>query len=253
MTISVLHDLFLLIADKDKNGYWTHENIDNFLHVNQLSYFSMLIGDFRKHQPGRPVPPVSVGQNSRTNEELNPFKTRIDFFTQPYDAINAPYGVTNGVLAMPLDYEHMDSIIVLAVQGTTIRERPAQELDGEEWAERADSDFIVPSKLYPFYRYNGKGGTLNGIDIGQKQKLEFRPKDVSGHLFYYRTPAKSNYAYTLNTTTRVETHDASTSTDLEWGEVATVNILIRALQLAGVPQADQALWAAMNADKISEE
>lgn len=253
MTIFEVDRLFKLISDKSGSDFWPHENIMDFLHIAQLSYFSMLIGNYRQQQPDRPVPPVSVGQNSRTSEELNPFKTPINFFTMPYDPVTAPYGVTNGELALPLDYEHMDSVISLAVQGGSVRERPVQELDGEEWADRADSDFIVPSKLYAIYRFNGKGGTLNSIDIGEKMKLEFRPKDISGYLTYYRTPRKPVYSYTINTTTRVETYDANTSVDLEWGEVATINILVRALQLAGVPQADQLLIQAMNADKMADE
>lgn len=253
MTIFEVDRLFKLVSDKSGSDYWPHENIMDFLHIAQLGYFSMLIGNYKQQQANRPVAPVAVGQNSRTNEELNPFKAKIAFFTMPYDPTTAPYGVTNGELALPIDYEHMSAIISLASQGGETRERPITELDDEEWANRADSDFIVPSKLHAIYRFNGKGGTLNSIDIGEKMKLEFRPKDVSGHLTYYRTPRKPVYSYTINTATRVETYDASTSVDLEWGEVATINILVRALQLAGVPQSDQLLLQAMTADKMTEE
>ncbi len=92
------------------------------------------------------------------------------------------------------------------------------------------------------------------IDLARKFQggtLELRPKDVSGQVSYYRTPAKPNYVYTMNG--RVETHDASASTDLEWDEVATINILVRSLQLAGIKSADQLLAQTMNQNKMTEE
>lgn len=253
MTIAEFHRLYKLVSDKSGSDYTSHEEIDDLANIAQLEYFSMLIGNFRQHQPGRPVPPVVVGQTSRTGEELSPFKSTIAFFTQPYDPTTAPYGVTDGVLALPLDYEHMSGVDSLFVKNGEARVRPVQEMDDEEWAGRVDSAMMPPTKQEPIYRYYGKGGTLNGFDIGEKKKLEFRPKDISGNLTYYRKPAKPNYVYTINTTTRVETHDANASTDLEWGEVATMNILVRTLQLAGIKQADQMLYQAMGADKMQDE
>lgn len=253
MLIAEFHRLFKLVADKSGSDFFTHEQIDDFAHMAQMSYFAMLCGNYKQYQPGRSVAPVTVGQTSRTNEELNPFLTKIEFFTANYDPTTAPYGVTNGVLALPLDYEHMDSVISVVFQNGSRRDRPVQELDGEEWAYRVDSSLIAPTKKDAIYKFVGKGGTLNSIDIGEKQKLEFRPKDISGYVSYYRTPARPEYVYTINTTTRVETHDAAASTDLEWGEVAAMNILVRSLQLAGIKSADQMLYQAMSADKMQDE
>ncbi len=251
MTIADFHKYFKLVADKSGSDYFPHEQIDQFAQIAQMEYFGFLLGNYRQQQPGRPVAPVVVGQTSRSNIDLNPFKARIDFFTAPYDPTIAPYGVTNGFLALPLDFEGMDAVVSVFMSLGDKRERPFQELDGEEWANRADSDLIVPSKKNAIYQYAGRGGTLNSIDIGKKHKLEFRPKDVSGYVSYYRTPAKPNYAYTMNG--RVETHDANASTDLEWGTVATINILVRSLQLAGIKSADQLLTQVMGQNKMTEE
>jgi len=253
MTILDFHLLYKLVSDKSGSDYTSHEEIDRLANIAQMEYFGFLLGNYKQYQPGRPVPPVVVGQTSRTTEELNPFKVTIDFLTLPYDPTTAPYGVTNGILAIPLDFEHMSSLNSMFIQAGEIRYRPIQELDDEEWAARVDSELIPVSKKDAIYRFIGKGGTLNSISIGEKQKVEFRPKDISGQLVYYRTPAKPNYVYTINTTTRVETHDAATSTDLEWGEVATMNILVRTLQLGGIKQADQMLYQAMGQNKATEE
>lgn len=253
MTISEFHILFRLVSDKSGSDYTSHEEIDRLAHVAQLEYFSMLIGNYKQYQAGRAVAPVVVGQTSRTSSELNPFRTRIDFYSIPYNPTTFPYGVTDGILALPSNYEHMDAVMSVSSTNGEPRVRPVQEVDNEEWAYREDSAMIVPSKVNAIYRYAGVGGTLNDEDIDGLHKLEFRPKDISGHLWYYRTPAAPNYVYTINTTTRVETHDAAASTDLEWGEVATMNILVRTLQLAGVKHADQMLYQAMTADKMQDE
>lgn len=253
MTIAEFHRLFKLVADKNGSDYFSHEEIDDFAHVAQIDYFAMLCGNYRQYQAGRPVPIAIVGQTSRTNEEINPFKTRIDFFSTPYDPTTAPYGVTDGFLALPLDYEHMDSVVSVVLQNGARRDRPVQELDGEEWAERVDSSLMPPSNANAIYRFAGKGGSLNATNIGERQKLEFRPKALSGYVEYYRTPKRPLYSYTLNATTGVETHNPAASTDLEWGEAAAMNILIRALQLAGIKSADQLLLSATSSIKNMEE
>ncbi len=248
MTIAQFHQLFRLVADKSGSDYFPHEQIDQLAQVAQMEYFGMLIGNYKQYQQGRPVAQVVAGQTSRTNEELNPFKAKIDFFTAPYDPANAPYAVDNGLLRLPSDYEHMSAVVSVVFQNGSRRDRPVQELDDEEWANRVDSSLIVPSKKDAIYRFAG----VWAVSANDKRHLlEFRPKDISGHVSYYRTPARPNYVYTLNG--RVETHNAAASTDLEWGEVAATNILVRSLQLAGIKSADQLLAQVMGQNKMTEE
>jgi hypothetical protein len=248
MTIAQFHQLFKLVADKSGSDYFPHEQIDDLAHIAQMEYFGNLIGNYKQYQPGRPVPPVVVGQTSRSTTELNPFKAKIDFFAAPYDPTTAPYAVDNGILTLPADFEHISAVVSAVYQAGSRRDRPVQELDDEEWASRVDSSLIEPTKKDAIYRFAG----VRQISANDKRHLiEFRPKDVSGHVSYYRTPAKPNYVYTLNG--RVETHNASTSTDLEWGEVAAMNILVRSLQLAGIKSADQVLAQVMGQNKMSEE
>jgi hypothetical protein len=245
MTISQFHTLFKLVSDKDGSDYWPRPRIDDFADMAQMEYFAMLIGNLKQHQPGRPVPMVVVGQNSRTNEELTPFKEKITFFVDTYDPTTAPYAVDNGVLVLPTDYQHMSAVfsVVSHPTGGTL-ERPVDELDDEEWPRRESSQLIPPSQMSAMYRWDGTAANGN-------LKIEFRPRYISGYLVYYRRPLKPNYVFTINN--RVETHDASTSTDLEWGEVAAFNILVRALELAGIPQADDRLKQAMMQNKMESE
>ena len=247
MTILTAHTLFDLVANKDGSDFWSHQDYDNFLDIAQIEYFAQLIGNLKQHQPGRPVPNIAVGQNSRIAEELNPFKTKIQFHTDTYDATTMPYAVDDGILVLPADYEHMSAVVSIVSHPVAgIIERPIDEIDDEEWPRRSSSSLIPPSQENGMYRWNGTAAN-------KSLRIEFRPKDISGELHYYRRPLKPNYVFTINPTTRVETHDANASTDLEWGEVAAHNILVRALELAGVPQADDRLKQAMMQNKMESE
>lgn len=251
MTISETHRLFELIVKKTRNEFITHEQIDDFLHIEQMRYFSMLLGNFKQYQSGRPVPPVVYGQTQRTLDELNPFKEKITFITAAYNPVTMPYGVYDGILVLPSDYEYLESIHALVYKNGATRERPVAILDGEEWANRVDSAMMPPTKMDAIARLEGAGGVINSFDIGTRNKIRFAPKDISGYLFYFRTPAKPNYVYTLSG--RTEVHDATTSQNLEWGTVAAMNILIGALQLAGVRTEDALLVNSMAQNEAKSE
>lgn len=253
MTIQQFHTFFLLVVNKTSSEYWSHEDIDNFAEIAQTEYFSMLIGNYREYRPGRPVPLVISGQTNRTKEELNPFKETIEFFEAPFNPTTTPYGVTNGVLPLPENFQHMDAVTTFYQENGSIRERPVSIVDAEEWAYRVDSEMVAPTRRDPIVMFDGAGGTLNGFTIAGRQKMRIAPISTTGRVRYFRKPLKPLYSYTLDPSTMVETFDPNTSVDLEWGEVAATNILVRSLQLAGVPGADQMLYQAMTADKIQDE
>jgi hypothetical protein len=251
MTIAETHRLFELIVKKTRNEYIKHEEIDDYLHMEQMRYFSTLLGNFKQYQAGRPVPPVTYGQTQRTLDELNPFKEKITFTTGAYNPVTLPYGVYDGILVLPTDYEYLESIQSVVYKNGVTRERPVSVIDGEEWAGRADSAIMPPTKMDAIARLEGRGGTVNSFDVGTRHKIRFLPKDISGHLFYFRTPAKPEYVFTLSG--RTETHDAAASQDLEWGTVAAMNILIGALQLAGIRTEDALLVQTMAQNEAKSE
>lgn len=249
MTIAETHRIFSLILKKTQNEYMPHEDIDDLLHVAQMDYFANLLGNYKQYQAGRSVPTVVYGQTQRTLDELNPFKEKITFMKAPYNATTMPYGVTDGVLVLPSDYEYLDSVYGIVLKNGDRRERGIKVVDGEEWARRLDSAMNPPSKMNTVAMLDGAGGTVNDIDIEDRKRLKFAPEDVSGYLYYFRTPARPEYVYTL--VGRVETHDAASSTDLEWNTVSAHNIIIRALKLAGVITEDPVVLQTMS--QVTEE
>lgn len=247
MTIEETHRLFELVVKKTRNEFIPHEEVDDYLHIAQMSYFADLLGNLKRY--GRQ--PLVYGANQRTLDELNPFKEQVTFFTAAYNPVTTPYGVYDGVLVLPSDYEYLESIVSVVQKNGTTRERPVSVIDGEEWANRADSAMMPPTKMDAIARMEGTGGTVNSFDVGTRHKIKFLPKDISGRLFYFRTPARPEYVYTL--TGRVETHDAAASQDLEWNTVSAMNIIIRALQFAGIKTEDAMLIQAMAQEEMKNE
>lgn len=244
MTIAEVHNLFYLIYDKEQNGHLPHEEVDNLLHLGSISYFSLLVGNMRQYQPGRPVPPIHDGATGRVSDELNPFRSSVDFMDIPFNLTTARYGVLpEGVLVLPDDIEFMESVDAYVMEDGQLVLKPVHVVTTDEWARRAGSSLIPVSKSTAIAKHIGSGGTVNSVDVGKRKKLRLLPKDVSGQFSYLRSPIKPWFKYILNG--RVVTQDVAGSVDLEWGTSATVNIIKRALSLAGVKEESMALLNSM--------
>lgn len=251
MGIQEVHTIFELIVKKTRNEFLSHEQIDDFLHMAQVEYFSMLLGNYKQYQPGRPVAPVTYGMTQRTLDDINPFKEKLIFQNTPYDPVLNPYGVSNGILVLPDNYEYLESIQSYAYKDGNVRERPVKIVDGEEWAWRIDSVMLPPTQYDPIAMMDGAGGVINGFDISNKKRVRFAPVSISGTLHYFRSPVKPFYSYVV--VGRTETFNAGSSVDLEWNISSTMNIIIRALQLAGVRTEDSVVIQAMNNEEMTSE
>ena len=127
---------------------------------------------------------------------------------------------------MPSDYLQLESAQSKFMDGTTLRTRPVMVLDGEEWPDRIDSIIAPPTKV-------------DAICTFYSGYILFNPTDVSGIIYYFKTPTKPFYKYTL--VGRTETHDAGGSQNLLWNDIDSNNIILRALRLAGINAADPLL------------
>lgn len=229
MTIKQTHDILFNLLDKERNGHISHEKADELLHTAQVSYFSFLIGNLKRYPNG--------SQHLDTNqvrERLGPFRERILFLNVIKDSFN-PYGVLpDGLLTLPDDFEAM-SAVMSYVDG---KDYPIEVLDDEEWAGRSSSELLEPSNDCAIAKMHGS------------KSLRLLPKNLTGHVWYYRAPKKPLFYYTLDG--RIVEHDPLLSQDLEWNTVATMDIIKRALILAGVKVDDTLLYQAMSVEEQKE-
>jgi len=238
MTIKQAHDIILLVADKEQEGFLSHADIDAFLHVAQMSYFAELVGNIRQYQ--RTVPPVHDGATERVLAELNPFRQSVPFMNVGFNLTTGRYGtLPDGILVLPDDLEYNEALSALVMEGLTSVERPIHVVTAEEWPRRASSALIPVTASDAIARHDGAGGTVNGIDIGARRKMRLLPASLSGWLTYLRTPKRPNFVYTV--AGRVVTHDPNASQDLEWNETGVMNVIRKALIDIGVKNEDLTL------------
>jgi len=232
MTVQEAHSRVRLQLNKELVGYVTPGDIDRALDRAQLAEFFDLHGNFQEYQPGRPIPRKSYGVTQKISEDLAPFREWISFTADNFDLVTERYGTgPDGVLVLPDDYIHYTGLYDSTNSYIEI-------VDEDEIALRLDNSIIAPSADYPAGVLGGTGGTVNGVDIETRRKIQLFPESpIAGKLWYLRRPAKPVYSFTQSG--RTITFDSETSTDPEWGDIAMERIINRTCSILGEHLQDQ--------------
>lgn len=208
MTIQEIHNLFDLLADNDKTGYFTPAEKDVFIDRAQM----WLYNDFR----------AIYAENSEAYEALTPFKKKLDYSTSSGGVLTVS-SVSGDDLYMALL-----GLEVSVVDGGSARRFPVKVVKEDEITARRSSQILAPSATYPIAEE-----TARGI-------FQFYPAQThAGTIRYFRRPAKPVFAYTQSG--RTITYNSGSSTQLEWGEPYHNKIVLKALQLAGLHLNDAVL------------
>lgn len=233
MSIEEVHDRIFLQINKEAQGYLSHEEVDIFLDRAQLAEFMDLFGNPKDYQPGRPVPRIAYGMTIKIHDDLGPFKEEQDYTSTSYSPSSEPFGNgPDGIMVLPSDYMHTISLFSNNVRGRSSGRYPIKVLNENELADRLTSEILEPSITHPNAVLGGTGGIVNGVDIGERYKIQLFPEEGQPvTLWYLRRPAKPVFSYTLSGRTVV--FDEAGSTDLEWNDVATERIINRSLEMIG--------------------
>ena len=99
-----------------------------------------------------------------------------------------------------------------------------------------------------FFTYAGEGGDFNGSTFTTAAyRMYNKTSGAAGYtatLHYLKRPTKPNFAFTQSG--RVVTHDAGSSTDLDWDDMHINKVIVRALVLLGVNVENQNVIALNN-------
>jgi len=217
MTIADVHDYIFFILDKSKQDMVSHEWIDSALHSAQLSRFSELLP--AQSEPGRapvPVSQIEYGTSTNAMDYLFPFKKKKDFFQDD---------TPNGLLLLEDDYSHLRAIYVLSYSNKYQKStyRGVSILSENQLPERLSSQIIMPTDRNPVGIMVYNGG--KAIQI-------YPQKGFSGSYYYFSTPVKPRFAYTVDGLT--ETQDLGNSVDLVWDDESQNAIIWKALQPLGI-------------------
>ncbi len=206
MDLKVAHDLIRLFLAKERGGYETPEEIDAFLHRAQMWRFNELYEDF--------------GKTQKLQDGLSPFSVRFTYTASGSGVVTLP---TNEA-ADPC-YLHLLSIWVQYYDNALLRTRyrDVKIVSEDELAKRLNSQIHEPTIQRPA-----------GIESSVGNFQLYPAQALSGYGYYLKRPVPPVFAYTLLPDRRTITYNQSGSTQMIWNDAEMNNILIKAIQLAGV-------------------
>lgn len=216
MNIQDIHNIILLILNKEQNAYLSHQEIDAVLDKAQLVLFNQY-----HTNPKLPSKTQAMiyGDSQRIDDALSAFKDKYVVTTG---------NSTGGLITLPADYMHLISLYTTQYNATLAKNiyNSVQVLTEEELIERLNSQ-IIPV------------GSDEPIAIMNKQnKIQLFPETaVNGGVYYFRRPQAPEFVY--STSGRSITYNSVTSKQLEWRDYDIMNIISIALSYYGVNMSSQ--------------
>lgn len=232
MDLKEIHDRIDFEISKEIDSYVSPEQKDLALDAAQLKAYSFLLGNESEANPQLALSRTGYGMNQKIHNYLSPFKAIQVYNTNNFTNANL-YGVgPDGVIVLPEDFVYLTGIYNSANKRIKI-------VNEDELADNLNSEIVRPTTTMPIGIFGGKGGQINGTEIGNKRKIQLFPNSaLAVNIYYLRRPARPNFVYT--NTNRVITYDVGSSTQMEWDDIAIEQLIIpRALEIIGMNLGDQ--------------
>ena len=213
MDLKVAHDFIRNLLQKERGGFVSPEECDDYLDRAQWWHYNTEFNNYAKTQ--------------ELKDSLAPFSTKFQFTSSSIGLVTLPINQS----ANPC-YEHLLSMYVQYFDNTTqkIRRKSIKFMSEDEMAERLDSQILEPLFTEPA----GEQLTTGIFQLYPQVTL-------TGYGYYLRRPLKPVFNYTLGVDGRTITYNQSASVQLEWNESSINKILIKAVQLAGVAIGDDGI------------
>lgn len=208
MNVNQLYELWIYALDKNlQQGYGSPQDFYTCINQGQRSYTDYLLGEYQKYQLRRPIAVVEFGQNERIRDSIAPLI---------YSAI-LPINSTTGIAQRPSDYEYVDAM--WSIYGTyNIRFIQQDRLND---CRRSEIDPIDENPVY----------------LIQHEGFHFYPERPYGEnqalMSYVRNPPSIVWGYVLDSN-GIPVWNPATSQNPVWSETDCLQILVRALLIAGV-------------------
>jgi hypothetical protein len=231
MTIKDTHDLLLFELNKNEYGYISHSEIDDVLDRAQMEEFKFLLGDEREFSAGNAIGRTSFGISQSLNNALNPFITLTDYTNTEYNGANTGTALSSANQADPsfliLPSDWLYTLDIVTPTGARLDVVPQGKVSSRVRSRINSGEFLT---------YAGIGGDFNGSAFTTAAYRRYNRTSGQGGftatLHYLKRPVKPNFAFTQSG--RVVTHDAGSSTDLEWDDLHINKVIVRALILLGI-------------------
>lgn len=213
MTIKKFHELVFFFLDKDRVGFFSHEEVDLNAHFAQVDYFNEL-----RPKPGWKG--ATYGQNTYVNEALNPFKV-----VKEFSNADSPDGLID-LSGENTNLPQSAQFFSMWVQGFNNDTQETEYhgvpcLNDDELPKRLNSKLLRVSERYPVCAW------------ASNQHLQLYPKvPMAGKISYLKAPCPPQFKYTMND--REVVYSEAGSTHLEWNDSYINQIVVRTCQYMGV-------------------
>lgn len=195
------------IAKNKQQGYGSPSDFYITINQAQRSYTDYLLGEYQKYQAQRPIAVVQFGQNERVRDSIAPLI---------YNTI-LPINSTTGIAPRPSDYEYVDAM--WSVYGTY----------NITFTQQDRKDAYIRSVIDPV--------VTNPVYLIRHEGFEFFPQRPYGEnqaaMSYVRTPPSIVWGY-VEDSNGIPVWNPATSQDPVWSDTDCLQIIVRALMLAGV-------------------
>ena len=208
MSVDQLYQLWLFALDKNlQQGYASPNDFYICINQAQRSYEDYLLGEYQRYQIQRPIAVVEFGQNERIRDSLAPLI---------YGTV-LPINSTTGIAPFPSDYEYVDAM--WGVYGFyNIR-----------FIQQDRQDSYIHSQIDPIAE--------NPVYLIQHEGFRFFPERPFGEnqarMSYVRNAPSIVWGYTEDSN-GIPVYNPATSQQPVWSETDCLQVLARALMIAGV-------------------
>ena len=194
--------------NRDLNGNaFTAEEFTSIINAQSSLLFAKKLGLPEEYRPNMPVGRMGAGISRKVDEDLRPF-------------LNTDSVVVVGGL---LDLTGKDIGYLLSIDPSTISGRSVDILFPDEYADRVGSAVVSPTEDDPIAKWISN------------TKLIVAPSTITQvTVTYYKNPTESEVVFTTDSTTLLQTYDATASTESGWGTDALTEIAYMSLRDAGV-------------------
>jgi hypothetical protein len=212
VSIDTVYQRVLALANKEQRGYITPQEFNLFANQAQMDIFEQYFYDI--NQFGR-----RPGDNKPHSDPLEILEDKLDIFYSKL-ALSGSDNIFN----FPDAYYR--PVVAVTSDGVEI-----QKLSLKEAIQASQAPLTSPTVKRPIYYLN----TSNQINI-------IPDTITSGTFYYYRKPAKVEWAHNATLINGVAMYDGTNSVDFELHDSEEVNLVIKTLGLAGIALKDPSLY-----------
>jgi len=203
-----MYNLWIFALNKNlQQGYASPSDFETCINQAQRSFVDYLLGEYQKYQIQRPIAVVEFGQNARIRDSISPLI---------YNTI-LPINSVTGIATRPSDYEYVDAM--WGVYGTY------------------NIKFIQQDR-FAAYKYSEIDPVVtNPVYLIRQEGFQFFPTRPFGEnqaaMSYVRNAPSIVWGYVENSN-GIPVWNPATSQNPVWSESDCLNIVSRALMIAGV-------------------